>query len=130
LFAVSLLVVAVGLAGMLVALLTSLSERRREMAILRSVGARPAQVFGLILGEAAFLTLLGIALGTLALTLGLAAGQSWLESRLGLFVAVSWPSAHEAMLMALVAAAGVLTGLIPAWRIYRYSLADGMTIRL
>ena len=41
LFAVSVLVVVVGLAGMLVALLTSLSERRREMAVLRSVGARP-----------------------------------------------------------------------------------------
>ncbi|MGH8760811.1 MAG: ABC transporter permease, partial [Burkholderiales bacterium] len=63
LFAVSALVVVVGLAGMLVALLTSLSERRREMAVLRSVGGRPMHIFGLILGEAAFLTLLGIALG-------------------------------------------------------------------
>jgi len=130
LFAVSALVVVVGLAGMLVALLTSLSERRREMAILRSVGARPAHVFALILGEAAFLTVLGIALGAIALTLALLIGQSWMESRLGLFIAVSWPSAYELMLMALVAGAGVLTGLIPAWRIYRYSLADGMTIRL
>ena len=61
--AVSGLVVIVGLVGMLVALLTSLSERRREMAVLRSVGARPLHVFGLILGEAALLTLAGIALG-------------------------------------------------------------------
>ena len=30
-----------GLIGMLTAILTSLNERRREMAILRSVGARP-----------------------------------------------------------------------------------------
>ncbi len=80
LFAVSVLVVVVGLAGMLVALLTSLSERRREMAVLRSVGARPIHVFGLILGEAAFLTLLGIALGIAALYLGLLIGQPWLES--------------------------------------------------
>ena len=60
LFAVSVLVVVVGLAGMLVALLTSLNERRREMAVLRSVGARPVHVFALILGEAGFLTGLGI----------------------------------------------------------------------
>jgi putative ABC transport system permease protein len=32
--------------------------------------------------------------------------------------------------MALVGAAGVLIGFIPAYRIYRYSLADGMTIRV
>jgi putative ABC transport system permease protein len=130
LVAVSVLVVVVGLAGMLVALLTSLSERRREMAILRSVGARPTHVFALILGEAAFLTLAGIGLGLAALYLGLLLGQSWLEARLGLFVALGWPSAHELGLMAMVAAAGVLIGLIPAYRIYRYSLADGMTVRV
>jgi len=130
LFAVSALVVVVGLAGMLVALLTSLSERRREMAVLRSVGARPMHIFALILGEAAFLTLLGIALGIAALYLGLLAGRPWLESRLGLFIVVGWPSAYELALMIVVAVAGVLIGLIPAYRIYRYSLADGMTIRI
>ena len=130
LFAVSALVVVVGLAGMLVALLTSLSERRREMAVLRSVGARPMHIFGLILGEAAFLTVLGIVLGIAALYLGLLAGRPWLESRLGLFIVVGWPSTYEFALMMVVTAAGVLIGLIPAYRIYRYSLADGMTIRI
>ena len=130
LFAVSALVVVVGFAGMLVALLTGLNERRREMAVLRSVGARPLHVFALILGEAAFLTALGIALGVAALYLGLIAGQPWLESRLGLFVAVGWPSGGEMVLTALVAAAGVAIGLVPAWRSYRYSLADGMTLRV
>jgi putative ABC transport system permease protein len=130
LLAVSALVVVVGLAGMLVALLTSLNERRREMAILRSVGARPMHVFGLIVGEAAFLTVSGIAVGVAALYIGLLAGQHWLESRLGLLIGLGWPSAHEVALIALVGAAGVLIGLIPAYRIYRYSLADGMTIRV
>ena len=130
LFAVSALVVAVGLAGMLVALLTSLNERRREMAVLRSVGARPMHIFALILGEAAFLTLLGIAFGVAALYLGLLAGRPWLESRLGLFIVIGWPSAYEFALMIVVAAAGVLIGVIPAYRIYRYSLADGMTVRI
>ena len=130
LFVVSAMVVAVGLAGMLVALLTSLNERRREMAILRSVGARPTHIFTLILGEAAFLTLLGIGLGVVGLYLALGIGHPWLESRLGLFITIGWPSAHELGLMALVAVAGALIGLVPAYRIYRYSLADGMTIRI
>ena len=129
LFAVSVLVVVVGLSGMLVSLLTSLGERRREMAVLRSLGARPAQVFSLILGEAAFLTAMGIMLGMIALYVALLAGRAWLESRFGLYIAVSWPSADEWALVGLVAAAGVLIGLIPAWRSYRYSLADGMIVR-
>ena len=130
LLAVSVLVVAVGLAGMLIALLTSMAERRREMAVLRSVGARPAHVFGLILGEAAFLTLAGIALGVAALYAGLALGRPWLEARVGLFIGLGWPSAWEFGVMMLVAVAGVAVGLVPAWRSYRYSLADGMTIRI
>jgi putative ABC transport system permease protein len=130
LFAVSALVVLVGLAGMLVALLTSLGERRRELAILRSVGARPLQVFALILGEAAFLTVAGIILGACALLVFLAAGQGWLESRLGLFVVIGWPSPHEALLIAIVAMAGAAIGLVPAFRAYRMSLADGLTMRI
>ena len=130
LLAVSGLVVVVGLVGMLVALLTSLSERRREMAVLRSVGARPLHVFGLIMGEAALLTLAGIALGLAVLYLGLLAGQSWLESRFGLHIGVGWPSEYEMGLIIGVALAGLLIGLVPAYRIYRYSLADGMTIRI
>ncbi len=45
LMAVSGFVVIAGLLGMLSSLLTSLQERRREMAILRAMGARPRHVF-------------------------------------------------------------------------------------
>lgn len=130
LLAVSAMVVVVGLSGMLVTLLSSLGERRREMAILRSLGARPLQVFALLLGEAAFLTMAGIVLGVAALYAGMLVGGSWLEARFGLFISVSLPSAHELQLLCIVAAAGLLAGLIPAYSSYRYSLADGMTLRL
>jgi len=130
LIAISALVVIMGLAGMLIALLTSLGERRREMAVLRALGARPWHVFALLLGEAAFLTLVGIVLGVAALYVALAAGKPWLEQGLGLFIAPRSPSSAEFGLMMLVAASGVLIGLIPAYRIYRLSLADGMTIRI
>jgi putative ABC transport system permease protein len=130
LLAVSVLVVVVGLSGMLVALLTSLNERRREMAILRSVGARPLHISGLMLGEAGVLTLCGVACGLAVLYVTLLAFRPWLESRMGLLLSVGWPSSHELWLIMIVTVAGVLIGLIPAYRIYRYSLADGMTIRI
>jgi putative ABC transport system permease protein len=130
LIAISALVVVMGLAGMLIALLTSLSERRREMAVLRAVGARPWQVFALLLGEATFLTLLGVALGLATLYVGLGVGRPWLEQQFGLFISLRWPSVTEFEFMMLVVASGALVGLIPAYRIYRLSLADGMTIRI
>lgn len=125
----SVLVVAVGLAGMLVALLTSLAERRREMAVLRSVGARPAQIFALVLGEAALLAFVGVVVGVALLYAGLIVGAPWLQAQLGFFVEPGWPSAYEAGVMLAVVLAAALVGLGPAYRSYRFSLADGMTIR-
>ena len=127
---VSGFVVLVGLIGMLTALLIGLNERRREMAILRSVGARPAQVLALIIGEAAFLTLLGMLFGIALLYGLLALGQPLIESRLGLFIGIGALSPHEWLLLAAVLAAGLLVGLVPGWRAYRMSLADGLSIRV
>lgn len=130
LLAISTFVVLVGLTGMLTVLLASLNERRREMAILRSVGARPAHIFALIIGEAGFLTLLGIGLGLLLLYGGLMLAQPLLESRFGLFIGIRMLSSYDLMLLGLVLAAGSLIGIIPGYQAYRYSLADGMTIRI
>lgn len=130
LLVVSAFVVVVGLFGMLTAILTSLNERRREMAVLRSVGARPGHVFALIMGEAGFQTLLGAALGVALLYGLLLAAQPLVEARLGLFIAVGAPSGRELALLAAVILAGFLVGSIPGWRAYRLSLADGLSLRL
>jgi len=127
---VSVFVVVVGLFGMLTALLTSLNERRREMAILRSVGARPGHVFALIMGEALVLTLLGVLFGLSLLYLLLFAGQPIIENRFGLFIAIGGLSAYEWILLAAVVAAGFLVGSIPSYRAYRLSLADGLSVRV
>ena len=130
LMAVAVFVVAVGLIGMLTALLPSLNERRREMAILRSLGARPVHVLSLIVGEALFLTLMGVLLGMALLYLGLAMAQPVLEGEFGLFLSLSAPSLREWVLILIVISAGTLVGLIPGFRAYRNSLSDGLTVKL
>jgi putative ABC transport system permease protein len=127
---VSAFVVVVGLFGMLTALLMSLNERRREMAILRSVGARPGHVFALIMGEAGFLTLLGMLLGMTLLYLLLLLGQPIIESRFGIFIEIGGLSQYEWILLGAVVGAGFLVGSIPSYRAYRLSLADGLSMRV
>jgi putative ABC transport system permease protein len=127
---VSVFVVVVGLFGMLTALLTSLNERRREMAILRSVGARPGHVFALIMGEAGFLTLIGVAVGLGILYLLLLIAQPLIETRYGIFISVGGLSGYELILLGAVVLAGFLVGSVPAYRAYRLSLADGLSIRI
>ena len=130
LMAISWFVVVVGLAGMLVAIMTSLNERRREMAILRSVGARPVHIFGLIMGEAALVTVAGI-IGGFALLYALTmTARPILMTRLGVSMAIGWPNDHELGLALVVLLAGILIGLLPAYRSYRLSLSDGLTARV
>lgn len=122
-------VVFAGLLGMLTAILVSLNERRREMAILRSVGARPRHVFALLVGEAGALAAGGVLTG-LALTYALLALCRGLLTRYGIYAPLSAPTGTELALLAGIVAAGLLMGLWPAWRAYRNTLADGLTIRI
>jgi putative ABC transport system permease protein len=126
---VSAFVVVVGLFGMLTALLTSLNERRREMAILRSVGARPGHIFALIMGEAGFLTMLGVVFGLFLLYALLLVAQPVVETRFGLSIAVGGLSSHEFTLLGVVILSGFLVGSIPSYRAYKLSLADGLAVR-
>ena len=115
---------------MLTVQLTSLNERRREMSILRSVGARPGHVFALIMGEAVALTLAGIALGIgLIYSLLLIAGPI-VEARYGIYIAPGGLSSREFLLLGIVLLAGFLVGMFPGYRAYRLSLADGLSIRV
>jgi len=130
LLAVSALVVFVGIAGMAAAVLASLNERRRELAILRSVGAGPRHIVALLGIEALLVTGAGAVAGVallLALSLALA---PLLESRFGLSVdALAW-SSNESILLAAVLVAGFTAGVLPAYRACRVALADGLTPRL
>lgn len=127
---VSSFVVVVGLFGMLTTLLTSLNERRREMAILRSVGARPVHIFSLIVGEAIFLTTIGIALGLLFLLLAIVVGRPIIEAQFGIQLALNPLSMRELALASMVMLAGFISGLIPAFRAYYLSLSDGLSLRV
>lgn len=130
LMAVSVFVVIAGLLGMLSSLLTSLQERRREMAILRAMGARPRHVFTLLISEASLLTFAGIALGVAGVYALLSVAQPIIQQQYGINLTMTAISPHEWMLLAFVQIAGVLIGFIPAIRAYKQSLSDGMTIRI
>lgn len=127
---VSILVAAAALAGLLAVSLAGLNERRREMAVLRSVGAGYRHVMGLLIMESALLTLVGIAMGVAMQNLALRALQPWIVERFGLLLPISLPTAGEWPLLGGLMTAGLLVGLVPAWRCYRNSLADGLSTRL
>lgn len=126
---VALLAVAIGLTGMLVALYTSLEARRREMAILRAVGAGPRTIVALLVLESTLLAALGCVVGVALTYAGLALLQGPLEQRTGIHLALRALGTTEWRYLALVLGAGALIGVIPARKAYRTSLADGLSPR-
>ncbi|HYW30691.1 MAG TPA: ABC transporter permease [Gemmatimonas sp.] len=126
---VAVFAVAIGLTGMLVSLYSSLDARRREMAILRSIGAGPRTIISLLVLESGVLALLGCIIGVGLVYLGLALAQGPIEGRFGLHLAMRALGATEWTYVAVVIVAGVLIGFVPAWKAYRTSLADGLSPR-
>lgn len=127
---VSAMVVATAILGMVTMILTTLNERRREMAILRSVGARPATVLGLLATEAGVLTLAGVVLGTVLLYAVLFFARPIVDRLYGLNLDISAPTSWEMTTLLVIVLAGLIAGLGPAILAYRRSLADGMTVRV
>jgi putative ABC transport system permease protein len=126
---VALFAVAIGLTGMLVALYSSLDARRREMAILRSVGAGPGTIIALLVIESGLLAFLGCVIGVAFVYIGLALGQAPIEQRFGLHLAIEPLHRAEYQYLALILVAGIAVGFVPAWKAYRTSLADGLSPR-
>lgn len=126
--AVSWLVLAVGLAGLMATMLAGLDQRRREMAILRAIGAGRRHILGLLLLESGLVSLLGCLLGLAAVSLFAAVGGDLLAA-FGLAALPLAVSMGEMKLLGAVLLCGLSVGVLPAWRAYRLSLADGLIPR-
>lgn len=129
LFAVSGLVVLVGLAGLMATLLAALNERRRELAILRALGAGPGELFLMLTVEGFCVTLLGVLLGCGLLAAGIAVLAPLAQAHFGIHLSLRPFSGNELVLLASILATGLVASLVPGWRAWRMSLADGLTPR-
>jgi putative ABC transport system permease protein len=127
---ISAMVVATALIGMMTAIFSTLNERRREMAILRSVGARPLHVLGLLVAEAGLLAIAGTLIGFAVLYGGLILARPLIDAAFGLYIDIGWPGRRELITLLTIVLAGLVAGFLPAFRAYRSSLADGLVIRV
>jgi len=114
----AVLIVAAGL-SVFIALYTALEERRYDLAVMRTLGASPARLFGLLLAEGLVLALAGAAFG-IALGHALAAALgAWLEAQGQYPVSGLVFRVDEIWVVAVALGVGLAASLIPAWRAYR-----------
>lgn len=127
---ISFLVMLVGLMSMLIAIMTSLNERRREMAILRALGASLKNVVGLIVTETLLLSGLSIFIACgLKIILELIFGP-WLQSNYGLYLRAPIFSINEILYLVIMLVSSLFISIIPAVRAMRSALKDGLSLRI
>jgi len=130
LLATSAFVVIVGISTILITIFTSLKERRREMAILRSIGARPSDIFALIISEAALLALCGSVIGVGFIQSLLLFVAPLINAQLGLSLSGLQPGLFEVIVIVVVVVLTAIMAFWPAFRATKNSLADGLTIKV
>jgi putative ABC transport system permease protein len=123
--AISVATQALVIAAVLLAVFASLALRRRQLAILRALGASRRYVFAVVWTHVSLMIALGSVLGLLAGWAGAAALSAVFSARTG--VALSATLARQEMLMAAaVVVIGMLLAGIPSWSSYRQSVSAGL----
>ncbi|WP_323191365.1 ABC transporter permease [Halostella sp. PRR32] len=107
---ISLVVGAIGIANIM---LVSVTERTREIGIMKAVGAQNRDVLTLFLTEAAILGVIGAVGGTV---LGAVAGWAATEYA---DLPLSYPFEWFAIAVGVGVLVGIVSGLYPAWRAAR-----------
>ena len=130
LLGISVVVIFTTLIGMTAIMFSSLSERRREMAIWRAMGASPFTIVGLLMLEAIFISLLSIILSLVLLFISLNVLQPWIDYNYGILVNIEMLSINDIYVFVLFIFASMLISLLPALRAYWFSINDGMTIKI
>ena len=123
---VALLVVVVGLLSVLIALYNSMNERRREVAILRAIGAPRRWVLGSVVTEASLITAIGAVLGLLMGHGLVALAADRVESSAGFRPSAFDLVPAEGLVVLAVVTAGALAGLWPAWKAYATDVAANL----
>ncbi|MBI1842602.1 MAG: FtsX-like permease family protein [Verrucomicrobia bacterium] len=124
---VAYLVALVAAGSVLASIYNSMNERRREIAILRALGARRRTIFSAVVLEALMITLIGVAVGGV-LYLALMQGVSGIVRAQTGVVLNPWQAA-PVMLWAPAAmlALGALAGVVPAVKAYRTDVAANLS---
>lgn len=125
----SLMVLLASLLSVLIVLLASLEQRRREMAIFRSIGFGFGSIAGLLVLESLWISLAGVALGLLCTQMLMSALAPWILEAFQLHL--EWRILDSGNLIWLGALLGlsVIVGFFPAIQAYRRSLSDGLSLK-
>jgi len=125
--AIAVLVTVMASAFLFVSLYNALQQRRRDIALMRSLGAHRRTVFGLVITEAAVITLIAAVAGMIAGHGLVAIGAHFIKVETGVRLSGLYVSSAEAWILPVGLLLGALTGLVPALQAYAVNAAKNLS---
>jgi putative ABC transport system permease protein len=125
---ISGLVILIGFLSMIIILFNTLENRRREMAIYRSLGASPWTILLLLILESGMLALSGALMGIILTNLFSFLARPLIYHHFGLYLEIPFLTAPELTFLAWFVLGGISVGLLPALKAYRNTLQDGLMV--
>lgn len=123
LLVIGYLVVAISSLSILIGLYMAILQRKRDLAIMRALGATRGEIFGAVIIEAFWVTLLGIGAGWFMGTLVCAVMNYYLVTKLGFHITAVQLTADLVAAYSAVILMGLVAGILPAWQAYRTDVA-------
>jgi len=123
LLAIGYLVVVISSISILIGLYMSILQRKRDLAVMRALGASKGEIFGSVIIEAFWVTLLGLGAGWLLGTLVCWGLGSYLSQRVGLPISAISLTPDLVTSYSAIVLMGLVAGILPAWQAYRTDVA-------
>jgi len=123
---IGMLVAVSAMLSVAAVLLVAMAGRRKELAILRAMGATPRALLGFVMLESVLVCFLGIVFGYAISQLLMLGAQDVLRTGFGVMVHPGLPSTDGLISIAAILSVAVIASLMPALRAYRLSLMDGL----
>lgn len=128
--AIAIMVVIATFVGLIIAVVSTLNERRREIAVLRAVGASPNAITFLLTLETCLISIVATIGAVASVYVGGAFLQGFILDRFGIQVPVTGLRELDWIYLVGINLAGLITGLLAGVKASRNSLADGLQVRI
>jgi len=127
LMVISYLVIFTGAISILVSIYNSINERKRDIAVMRSLGAKKSFIFGMIISEGFLISLAGALSGIFTAHFLIYLFRNKISEAAGIQISGTAYNSNELYIVIGTIILGMIVSLIPAVKAYRTDVAKNLS---